>query len=87
MSHEFLTPLSIISCSFEELKRKFQIDNQTIKAAESNVFRLNKLIEEILEFQKAENNKLKLRITYGDIASFIRGICHENFSLLVKTKI
>lgn len=25
MSHEFLTPLSIISCSFEELKRKFQI--------------------------------------------------------------
>lgn len=86
MSHEFLTPLSIISCSFEELKRKFQIDNPTIKAAESNVFRLNKLIEEILEFQKAENNKLKLRITYGDIASFIRGICHENFSLLVKNK-
>lgn len=86
ISHEFLTPLSIISCSFEELKRNFRIDNQTIRSAESNVFRLHKLIEEILEFQKAENNKLKLNITYGDIASFITGICRENFSMLVKNK-
>ena len=86
ISHEFLTPLSIISCSFEELKRTFNIDNQTIRSAESNVFRLHKLIEEILEFQKAENNKLKLKITYGDIASFVSGICRENFSMLVKNK-
>lgn len=86
ISHEFLTPLSIISCSFEELKRTFLINNQTTKAVESNVFRLNKLIEDILEFQKAENNKLKLKIMYGDIASFISGICRENFSLLVKNK-
>lgn len=86
ISHEFLTPLSIISCSFEELKRTFHIDNQTIKAAESNVFRLNRLIEEILEFQKAENNKLKLKISYGDIATFITNICRENFSLLVRNK-
>ena len=86
ISHEFLTPLSIISCSFEELKRTFHIDNQTIRSAESNVYRLNKLIEEILEFQKAENNQLKLKISYGDIATFINGICRENFSMLVRNK-
>lgn len=86
ISHEFLTPLSIISCSFEELKRTLHIDNQTVRSAEANVFRLNKLIEEILEFQKAENNKLKLKITYGDIASFVSGICRENFSMLVRNK-
>lgn len=86
ISHEFLTPLSIISCSFEEIKRAFTIESQTLKAVESNVFRLNKLIEEILDFQKVENNKLKLKITYGDIASFISGICRENFSLLVKNR-
>lgn len=86
ISHEFLTPLSIISCTFEELRRKFNINNQTVKAAEANVFRLNKLIEEILEFQKAENNKLRLQVSYGDIGLFIHNICCENFSLLVKSK-
>ncbi|WP_106830614.1 hybrid sensor histidine kinase/response regulator transcription factor [Parabacteroides pacaensis] len=86
ISHEFLTPLSIISCSFEEIKRNFRIEDFTRKAIESNVFRLNKLIEEILEFRKAENNQLKLSVTYGDVASFISGICRENFALLVKNK-
>lgn len=86
ISHEFLTPLSIISCSFEEIKRAFTIESQTLKAVESNVFRLNKLIEEILDFQKAENNKLTLKIAYGDIAAFISDICRDNFALLVRDK-
>lgn len=86
ISHEFLTPLSIISCSFEELKTWYAIDGPVLQAIKSNVFRLNKLIEEILEFQKAENNQLKLKVTYADIASFITGICRESFSLLVKSR-
>lgn len=31
ISHEFLTPLSIISCSIEELKRMYNIDNKILK--------------------------------------------------------
>ena len=86
ISHEFLTPLSIISCSIEELKRMYNIDNKILKAAQSNTIRLNRLIEEILDFQKLENNKLKLNISYGDISSFVCNLCQENFALLAKNK-
>lgn len=86
ISHEFLTSLSIISCSIEELKRMYNIDNKILKAAQSNTIRLNRLIEEILDFQKLENNKLKLNISYGDISSFVCNLCQENFALLAKNK-
>lgn len=86
ISHEFLTPLSIISCSIEEIKRMYAINGPILKTAESNVIRLNRLIEEILDFQKSENNKLKLNISYGDISTFIHKTCRENFSLLASNK-
>lgn len=86
ISHEFLTPLSIIGCSFEEIKAACSVHTPAFQAVKANLFRLNKLIEEILEFQKAENNKLKLKVSYGDIASFISGICYESFALLLRNK-
>ena len=63
-----------------------KIDNKILKAAQSNTIRLNRLIEEILDFQKLENNKLKLNISYGDISSFVCNLCQENFALLAKNK-
>ena len=45
------------------------LSDKILKAAQSNTIRLNRLIEEILDFQKLENNKLKLNISYGDISS------------------
>lgn len=86
ISHEFLTPLSIISCSVEEIKAICSTQTPAFQAVKANLYRLNKLIEEILEFQKAENNKLKLKVSYGNIASFISGICYESFALLIKNK-
>ena len=64
----------------------YNIDNKILKAAQSNTIRLNRLIEEILDFQKLENNKLKLNISYGDISSFVCNLCQENFALLAKNK-
>lgn len=86
ISHELLTPLTIISCSVEELQKIYGNTHHGWKAIKGNIFRLNKLIEQILEFRKAENNKLVLSVTYGDIARFIYTLCNDNFSRLGKEK-
>ncbi|MCC8095779.1 MAG: response regulator [Tannerellaceae bacterium] len=86
ISHELLTPLTIISCSVEELQKISSNTHHGWKAIKRNIFRLNKLIEQILEFRKAENNKLILSVTYGDIARFIYTLCNDNFSYLGKEK-
>lgn len=79
ISHELLTPLAIINCSVEELQRKYNDYGHTWKAVKGNIFRLNRLLEQILEFRKAEKGKLKLSVGYGDIATFIISICKDNF--------
>lgn len=86
ISHELLTPLTIISCSVEELQKISDSSHHGWKAINGNIFRLNKLLEQILEFRKAENNKLTLSVTYGDMASFIYTLCNDNFSHLGKEK-
>ncbi|MDR1200931.1 MAG: response regulator [Tannerellaceae bacterium] len=79
ISHELLTPLTIISCSIEELQRKYNDRGNAWKAIRGNIFRLNRLLEQILDFRKAEKGRLKLAVSYGDAAKFITGLCRDNF--------
>ncbi len=86
VSHELLTPLSIISCGLDDLKnRKFDYE-KTYEVLKSNINRLMYLTEQILEFRKADTGNLKLKVAYGDIRRLIMKIATENFSLLLKKK-
>lgn len=80
ISHELLTPLTIIGCSAEELQRKYNSHDKAWKAIKGNVFRLNKLLEQILEFKKVEKEKQELKVSYGDAGTFITNLCKESFS-------
>lgn len=86
VSHELLTPLTLITCSIEELKQKYNKDDYIFTVMRTNIRRLNRLLEQILEFRKAENGNLKLSISFGDISSFITKICNDNFTILGKSK-
>lgn len=86
ISHELLTPLSLITCSVEELRLKYNSKDSVFNVMKTNIQRLNRLLEQILEFRKAENGGLKLTVSFGDIGSFITKICNDNFLILGKSK-
>ena len=51
----------------------------------SNIQRLIRLLQQILEFRKAETGNLKLRVSPGDIAAFVKNAA-ESFQPLVKKR-
>lgn len=93
ISHELFTPLSVMQCSIDDLRGK---DSQSISSApgeldtltvmELNLKRLKRLLQQIMEFRKAESGSLKLKVSQNDIVPFIKGLCFDNFRLLLLRK-
>ena len=85
ITHELLTPLTIISASVDELKL---IEPKYLKQYQvmlNNVNRLIILLQQILEFRKADSGNLKLKVAKGDIVTFIKNSV-ESISPLLKKK-
>lgn len=72
ITHELLTPLSIISASVDELKEEIPSSSRLLQVMENNTSRLIRLIQQILEFRKVENGKLKLKVSCGNISLFLK---------------
>lgn len=70
ITHELMTPLTIISASLDELKN--DVRSELVGTMGVNVQRLMRLLQQILEFRKAETGNLKLRVAKGDLALFVR---------------
>lgn len=84
ITHELMTPLTIIITAVEELKT----ENPGVRQYEfisENAMRLMRLIQQILEFRKAESGNLKLKVVYGDITSFVKN-CVMAFEPLSQKK-
>ncbi len=86
ISHEFKTPLTLILGSLDNLKHSGP-NNQPdqLRNIEKNAQRLLILINQLLEFRKAENGLMKLKATKGNIVNFLRGI-KENFEEFARMK-
>lgn len=85
ITHEFLTPLTILSASLDELKLQAPQQGSYYRIMSDNINRLIRLIQQILEFRKAETGNLQLRVSQGDISSFIRKEV-DAFTPLMKRK-
>jgi signal transduction histidine kinase/ligand-binding sensor domain-containing protein/CheY-like chemotaxis protein len=83
ITHEFLTPLTILSASVDELKILSPQHNEFYAVMSNNIKRLIRLLQQILEFRKAETGNLKLKVSKGDIAAFVKASV-DNFSPLIK---
>lgn len=84
ITHELMTPLTIIIAAVEELKTENPGVRQYDFISE-NAMRLMRLIQQILEFRKAESGNLKLKVVYGDITSFVKN-CVMAFEPLSQQK-
>ncbi|MDP4201489.1 MAG: two-component regulator propeller domain-containing protein [Bacteroidota bacterium] len=86
ISHDLLTPLTIISLLTDELQLKSSSDKNQIELIRNNVNRLRRLIKQILAFRKIDTGNMKLKVKKGDVVSFVREVCYTNFQPLIKEK-
>lgn len=86
ITHELLTPLTIISASVDELMQAAPGYKEQYRVMTNNINRLIRLLQQILEFRKAETGNLKLRVSQGDLAQFVRR-SFDSFRPLMKSKI
>ena len=76
IAHEFRTPLTLILGPVTSLMKKTRetSDTQQLKTIYSNTLRLQKLIDELIEFRKIESGKDSLEISLQDLIPFTQEI-------------
>ena len=84
VTHELMTPLSIINASVESLSGG-QWSPDLPKVLSVNTTRLTRLLQQMLEFRKVESGNLKLSVSKGNITKFISS-CVEAFTPLISGK-
>ncbi len=91
ISHEFRTPLTLISGPINDLMK----DNSGVKAegkkllsiVKKNSQKLMQLVNQLMELAKLETGILKLEVAEGDLADFLRTIVCSFLSLAERKKI
>ncbi len=86
ISHELLTPLTVIMLQIESLQKRLTDYTVQFDIIKDNVMRLKRLIKQILVFRKTESGNMKLRVIQSDIVAFVRNICHSSFNPQVSEK-
>ncbi len=88
ISHEFRTPLTLITGPLEYLKSQL-INNkdaqQSLLIIQRNATNLNNLVNQLMDFRKLEQGKMKVRMAKDNIIQFIREV-YQNFESLATSK-
>lgn len=71
ITHELLTPLSILSASVEHLSMVRPEEQQEYELMDLNIQRIVRLLQQILETSKAQEGGLKLMVSKGDVMQYI----------------
>ncbi|MBQ5393709.1 MAG: response regulator, partial [Alistipes sp.] len=74
ISHEFRTPLTLIQGALEKIQRRGKVPKEmtdSVKVMEKSTNRLLRLINQLLEFRKMQNNKLALSLEQTDVVAFL----------------
>ncbi len=79
IAHEFRTPLTLILGPIASLLNKSRDDGEArqLKGVYNNSLRLQKLIEELIQFRKIETGKDSLEISRIDLVSFTHNIVNS----------
>lgn len=80
ISHEFRTPLTLILGPLEDLLQRSALDfkiEKSLRLIQKQSKRMLRMVNQLLDFQKAESGSLKLNIQPGELVSF----CFDIFTL------
>ncbi|MDR1370481.1 MAG: response regulator [Dysgonamonadaceae bacterium] len=76
ISHDLKTPLSLILATLHKIEKKGQ-ESSCYSIMKSNVHRLLRLINELMDFRTVVNGKMKLRLQPVDINQFVEKIAMD----------
>ena len=79
ITHELLTPLTVISASVDRLREQEPSYSQDYDLMQLNIERMVRLLQQILETSKSQSGELKLLLAQGDIMQYIQktALCIE----------
>lgn len=86
ISHDLLTPLTIITCLIDDAEMTNGSRISQLTMIRSNVNKLRRLLQQILDFRKVESGNMKLSVSKSDVISFIDDVCKVNFTPLMRKK-
>lgn len=78
ISHEFRTPLTLISGPLDTIAKNEQLSTEgkkLVRMMKRNVHVLLRLIDQIIEFRRYENGKMQMYFRFYDLKKFIGEIC------------
>ena len=87
ISHEFRTPLAIIQSAVEKMMTKGEgyTSKNSIYTLSRGTRRLQRLINQLMEFRKINTGNMKLNVEKGEIIGFVRSI-YNDFYTIAKQK-
>jgi signal transduction histidine kinase/DNA-binding response OmpR family regulator/cellobiose-specific phosphotransferase system component IIB len=77
ISHEFRTPLTLILSPLEDLQKNEKLTasaGRELTLIHKNVYRLLRLVNQLMDYRKIENKKLRLHATAGNLIDFVKDI-------------
>lgn len=84
ITHELLTPLTVISASVDQLREKEPSHNDEYDMMQLNIQRMVRLLQQILETSKSQAGELKLLVAQGDVMKYIHETARCLEPLMVK---
>jgi signal transduction histidine kinase len=71
ITHELLTPLTVISASVDQLREEAPQYDKEYDLMQLNIQRMVRLLQQILETSKSQAGELKLVVAQGDVMQYI----------------
>ena len=84
LTHELLTPLTVLSASIENLRDAEPKYKSQYALMDINIQRSVRLLQQILETTKAKDGRLKLLVSHGDVMEYIRNTARTIIPLMAK---
>ena len=88
IAHEFRTPLTMIAGPVGQLAKSASLKNEErslLSIAQRSIRRMFKLVNQLMDFNKLENDTLRLSVEQADIAKEMNDIC-DTFEFNAKEK-
>ena len=88
IAHEFRTPLTMIAGPVGQLAKSASLDNEErglLSIAQRSIRRMFKLVNQLMDFNKLENDTLRLSVEQIDVVKAMNDIC-DTFEFNVREK-
>ncbi|MGC8803480.1 MAG: two-component regulator propeller domain-containing protein, partial [Bacteroidales bacterium] len=85
ISHELNTPLSLIITPIEKMEKEHKFDARLMQLVKRNAHLLLRMLNELIDFQKADEGREQLNLAFGEMVQFVKHTV-ENFYPLAENK-